>query len=434
MRAVTAGSLFSGIGGLDLAVEAVTGARTVWQVERDAWCRSVLARHWPEARRFDDVRTVGKELERVDIIAGGFPCQDLSHAGKRAGLAGERSGLWREFARIIRVVGPRFVFVENVSGLLSDSGAMGAVLGDLAAMGYAAEWGVFRAGDVGAPHRRERVFILAVADGDAHGQPQPQGRITDKSGRPFDGSEGMADDQSLRRGARGLSVGESAARADTRVRSECVGDAGAVGATQRRGSTARGPQAGDAGRAVSVGDAHDARGEGADAGRLRAGKRAAVAASPVAHADGSTAQRDESLGLSERSGAPQPRTRGDAWVGVGQADPNCEHREERDGAAERSGTQHAVGGSRSGRDGIGAVESRVGRDVDGLPARLAGHRWPAGRGEAQHEWEPPRVAEGVVGRARQLRALGNAVVPQQAALALTVLAERLGVASVMGAA
>lgn len=342
-----AGSLFSGIGGLDLAVEAVTRARTVWQVERDAWCRSVLAKHWPEARRYDDVRAVGEELERVDIIAGGFPCQDLSHAGKRAGLAGERSGLWREFARIIRVVGPRFVFVENVSGLLSDSGAMGAVLGDLAAMGFNAEWGVFRASDVGAPHRRERVFILAVVH--AAG-PRREG------------------------GAGAWSAG-----------------GGGISSITRR---------------TGVG---------------------------LADADGGTAQRDESLGLAERSGAPRPRTRGAAGVGVGLADPNGEHGEERDGTAERSGTQHAVGRSRSGRDGIGAAEPRVGGDAHGLSARLAQHRWPAGRGEAQHEWEPPRVAEGVVGRARQLRALGNAVVPQQAALALTVLAERLGVASVMGA-
>ena len=150
------GSLFSGIGGLDLGVEAATGARTVWQVERDEWCRGILARHWPDAVRYDDVCKVGEELERVDIIAGGFPCQDVSVAGKRAGLTGgERSGLWREYARIIRVVRPRFVFVENVAGLLSME--FGHVLGDLAALGYDAEWSVFRASDVGAPSARAGV-------------------------------------------------------------------------------------------------------------------------------------------------------------------------------------------------------------------------------------------------------------------------------------
>jgi DNA (cytosine-5)-methyltransferase 1 len=100
----------------------------------------------------------------VDLVAGGFPCQDISAAGKGSGIIeGERSGLWREFARIIREVEPRYVFVENVSALIVRG--LDVVLGDLAALGFDAEWGVFRASDVGAPHRRERVFILADREG-----------------------------------------------------------------------------------------------------------------------------------------------------------------------------------------------------------------------------------------------------------------------------
>lgn len=159
------GSLFSGIGGLELGLEAATGGHVVWQVEVDPWCRKVLARHWPHAVRYDDVRTVGAGLGAVDLICGGFPCQDVSVAGARVGFGGERSSLWREYRRVVAVLRPRFVFVENVPGLLTSQGGwdFGEVLGSLAALGYDAEWGCFRASDVGAPHRRERVFVLAYS-------------------------------------------------------------------------------------------------------------------------------------------------------------------------------------------------------------------------------------------------------------------------------
>ncbi len=161
----TLGSLFSGIGGLDLGVEHATGGRCVWQVEKEEFGRAVLAKHWPDAVRYDDVCTVNG-LPAVDLICGGFPCQDVSLAGKRAGFAGERSSLWREYRRIIADVGPRLVFVENVPGLLTadDGHAFAEVLGDLAALGFDATWDVFRASDVGAPHRRERLFLLAYRD------------------------------------------------------------------------------------------------------------------------------------------------------------------------------------------------------------------------------------------------------------------------------
>jgi site-specific DNA-cytosine methylase len=113
------GSLFAGIGGFDLGFERA-GMHTAWQVELDPYCRAVLAKHFPDAERFEDVREVGAHnLAPVDLICGGFPCQDLSVAGKGAGIDGERSGLWAEFARIIRELEPRYVVIENVPALLS---------------------------------------------------------------------------------------------------------------------------------------------------------------------------------------------------------------------------------------------------------------------------------------------------------------------------
>lgn len=164
------GSLFSGIGGLELGLEWAGVGHTVWQVEKDDYCRRVLAKHWPDALRFDDVCTVGAHnLPPVDVICGGFPCQDISYAGKGAGLAGARSGLWYEFARIVGEMGPRYVVVENVAALLTRG--IDAVLGTLADLGYDAEWSTLRASDVGAPHRRERVFLVAYASREHRAQP-----------------------------------------------------------------------------------------------------------------------------------------------------------------------------------------------------------------------------------------------------------------------
>jgi DNA (cytosine-5)-methyltransferase 1 len=160
---LTVGSLFSGIGGLELGLERA-GMRTVFQVERDPYACKVLAKHWPNVPRFSDVREVGAHnLPACDVLCGGFPCQDISTAGKRAGIDGERSGLWSEYARIVRELRPRYVLVENVSALLVRG--LERVLGDLAACGYDAEWDCIPAAAVGAPHRRDRIFVVAYAGG-----------------------------------------------------------------------------------------------------------------------------------------------------------------------------------------------------------------------------------------------------------------------------
>lgn len=139
----------------------------IGQVEIDPFCRRVLAKHWPDVPRMADVREVrGDEFGPVDLVCGGFPCQDVSSVGCRRGInGGKRSGLWAEYARIIRAVRPSIVVVENVAGLLERD--IGRVLGDLAACGLDAEWDSFPAGALGAPHLRWRVFVVAYPQGDA---------------------------------------------------------------------------------------------------------------------------------------------------------------------------------------------------------------------------------------------------------------------------
>jgi DNA (cytosine-5)-methyltransferase 1 len=151
------GSLFTGIGGLDLGLERA-GMRVIWQCESDPYCQRVLRKHWPGLPLYEDVQTLTAP-ERVDLLAGGFPCQDVSVVGRRAGIDGQRSGLWTHFARLIRELRPGYVLVENVPGLLVRG--MGRVLGDLAASGYDAEWDCLPAAAFGAPHLRARIFVLA---------------------------------------------------------------------------------------------------------------------------------------------------------------------------------------------------------------------------------------------------------------------------------
>ena len=157
-------SLFAGIGGFELGLERSGGFQTVAQCEIDPYCNKVLAKHWPEVKRYGDIRELTADRLAadgiaVDAICGGFPCQDISNAGKQAGIEGERSGLWSEYARLIGELRPRVVFVENVAALLGRG--LDRVLGDLAALGYDAWWDCIPASAVGAPHQRDRLWIVA---------------------------------------------------------------------------------------------------------------------------------------------------------------------------------------------------------------------------------------------------------------------------------
>jgi len=159
--AYTVGSLFSGIGGFELGFERA-GFDVRWQVEIDPFCRAVLAKHWPDVRRYDDVRTCGAaNLEPVDVVCGGFPCQPVSHNGHQAAAADPR-WLWPHVARVVRDLRPSVVALENVSGLLARG--LDTVLGDLAALRYDAEWESLPAATVGSPQIRDRVFVVAYPD------------------------------------------------------------------------------------------------------------------------------------------------------------------------------------------------------------------------------------------------------------------------------
>jgi len=179
--------LFSGIGGFALGLERA-GMEIVAFCEIKEYPRRILKKHWPKVPIYDDVRTLTAERLAadgisVDLICGGFPCQDLSIAGKGAGMDGEQSGLWREYARIIGELRPQYVIVENVSILLNRG--LGIVLGDLAALGYDAEWHCIQASDVGKPHIRDRIWIVAYPNGMR--ELQPDWGIQDQRGRALHG-------------------------------------------------------------------------------------------------------------------------------------------------------------------------------------------------------------------------------------------------------
>ncbi|WP_368773776.1 DNA cytosine methyltransferase [Myxococcus llanfairpwllgwyngyllgogerychwyrndrobwllllantysiliogogogochensis] len=182
--------------------------RTVCYVEREAYAAACLVARMEKeeldsAPVWDDVGTFDGSPWRgvVDCVSGGFPCQDISVAGKGAGLDGERSGLWREYARIVSEVRPRFVFVENVAALRSRG--LDRVLTDLAALGFDAEWVCVRASDAGAPHKRERLFILAHSQhrGEHERTREARGETGQRAavgGGPGGGCEGLADTGGVR--------------------------------------------------------------------------------------------------------------------------------------------------------------------------------------------------------------------------------------------
>jgi len=202
--------LFSGIGGFSLGLEKTGGFKTVAFCEVNEKARMVLAKHWPDIPIYNDVKEITNERLKAegivpDVITGGFPCQDISVAGKGEGLSGERSGLWFEFARIIREVGPRWVIIENVS-ILRSRGLL-TILQNLSEIGYDAEWHCITASHVGAPHQRDRIWIL----GYPHGQQvnpvlngsRSQGSSKATSTRPLyvshtSGGNNVADTQSKR--------------------------------------------------------------------------------------------------------------------------------------------------------------------------------------------------------------------------------------------
>ncbi len=158
------GSLCTGYGGLDLAVELVLGGDLAWYAEIDRHARTVLAHRWPGVPNIGGIRTVDwTTVEPIDVLTAGFPCQDISNAGTRAGITGPHSSLWRHITTALRLLRPPLVFVENVAALRRRG--LDVVHADLATLGYDTSWLCLRASDIGAPHRRDRLFLLATHTG-----------------------------------------------------------------------------------------------------------------------------------------------------------------------------------------------------------------------------------------------------------------------------
>lgn len=168
---VTIGSLFSGLGGLELGLEWSGIGPVIFQCEIDPFCREVLRKHWPQAEIFDDIK-ISRWWPKVDLLCGGFPCQDLSRAGKRAGLDGKQSGLWFYFAKVIQAIHPRFVVVENVASSLERW--LPTVRQNLHVLGYDSTAYTLSAEDVGAPHLRKRLFLIAQCQ-DRRGEARTHG-------------------------------------------------------------------------------------------------------------------------------------------------------------------------------------------------------------------------------------------------------------------
>ena len=161
------GSLFSGIGGFELGLErAIPGLETIWQVEKDEFCRSILEKHWPKSKIYTNIESVGAHnLDPVEIVCGGFPCQDLSIAGKMRGINhGKKSGLWWEMHRVISEIRPWIIVLENVPAITHRGSGMGDLLWSLAKLGYDVELCCISASSFGAPHRRSRWFLVAYSD------------------------------------------------------------------------------------------------------------------------------------------------------------------------------------------------------------------------------------------------------------------------------
>jgi DNA (cytosine-5)-methyltransferase 1 len=367
--------LFSGIGGIALALQP--WVRTVAYCEIDAWCQAVLWERMRDGRLdvapvWDDITTFDPRpwAGAVDIVSGGFPCQDISAAGRGAGLAGERSGLFFEIARIVRVVRPGFIYLENVPAITAGGRGGWDVIGTLAALGYDCRWGVLSAFDVGAPHIRERWWCLGYANrGDgARGDVHTRNKLETLAGEALDsyhstgaGSADVAHAQRAERGAR-----ESAGH-------QCDGN--------------------DAGRAEETGGAGEcrealahARREGQPAGRAGGGR---TAVGKVQH-DWPTSS-GEAVAHAANAAEPAREIKG-GWPQV-QSRGSC------------GGISPCVSHPNSAR--LAQRESINSHNDEKLQTTFRANWWAT-------EPDVGRVAHGVPARVDRLRALGNSVVPAAA--------------------
>jgi site-specific DNA-cytosine methylase len=362
--------LFAGIGGLDLAVEAAFGAEMTWAVEQNPHCVKVLARHWPGATIInEDVQLVDPStLDAPDVLAMGFPCTDLSVSGKRAGLDGEKSGLYRECLRFAEVLRPQWLVFENVPGVLK---YQARIESDLGALGYGAAFVGLAASDVGAPHWRRRVFIIAKR-GDVH-----RG-IVHRWGSIPEGfwPTAVADGDRVAMFKQGGEPLGRALRWPTPLARD-VKDGPApvyrdgVLQTDTLPRSVRWPT-------PTAGDAKSSGSRNTASSKANAGVRLTDA------------------------------TRGDGGTG--------RDRKAHPGVMNPDFVEALQGFPQGWTQPEGQCQEYHAHKLIDWP------RWPMGRGEEQHWWEPPRLLQEkrIKGRPARLRALGNAVCPAQGYVAVSL--------------
>lgn len=382
MKQLTAGSLFSGIGGIDLAF-ALAGFNILFQVEIDDFCQKVLAKHgptyWPNAEIRADVCRVGRHnLPSVDVLFGGFPCQDISNAGKRAGIAaGEKSGLWREFKRIIGEIRPSIVFLENVPTItVKDRGGV-EVITDLAEMGYDARWGIVSAADAGAPHQRDRWFCVGYTNGVRYIQSATTTAVCDDQER-HDSSYQQAGTTVLYAPVSGGEVGNPDSRRLQGYNATAISQERHCQETDVR----PGPDESEA----------------------------------LEHTNGEQCKEQHFATSGSEAGFVGGRSGPDEFTSVDNTNGQRQQKNDlaRNGNTPLISGQDAIGGVERGRT---AHQSNVGRAAHGVSRRLDGHqlmahRWPVTPHQAQHDGEAPRMVPGDDHTINRIRALGNAVVPQ----------------------
>ncbi len=484
-RELVIGSLCTGYGGLELGVlAAFGGGRTAWAADPDPHVSAILAARMPGAPNLGDITTVDwNQVEPVDVLTAGFPCQDISAAGRGAGIRkGTRSGLWHEVVTAIRHLQPALLVVENVAALRWRKGGLDVVLGDLAEVGYDAHWTSVRASDVGAPHRRERVFLLAYRAGtrftawssnpagagleDADSGPysadgSPRDQSADRRMQPVADSAGAGRHTSrlltgIEEGAR--ASGESARRGDDVPANARTQQPQRWGGSNRLATAARPAQSsgdqwqrdGDAvvDRGATATDASDLRHRYAEPQSEPGTAATALPGGPTAVADASRNRGDQ--------GQPEParvERRFDLVVGGRPATAHSSRRSQPRASHHRDDPRRRYGNGTRDRDRLGASTERasgVSRDgagsVDGVDWGIyaaAILRWESVLGvAAPYPTEPnkngrarlsPAFVEWMMGltagwvtdlkipRTAQLRALGNGVVPQQAAFAVRLM-------------
>jgi site-specific DNA-cytosine methylase len=407
--------LFAGVGGGILAGQLL-GHRTVCAVEWEPYAQAVLVARQndgslPPFPIWNDVRTFKGEPWRgiVDIVCGGFPCQDISTAGKGAGIDGERSGMWGEMARIIGEVRPRFVFVENSPALTSRG--LGRVLGDLAALGFDAKWGVLGASDVGAPHKRERIWIVAHANADLQpGSAEPRQQQQRAAQPGGSGYVGLAagDDVAHTIGQcdRGEIHGGEADGAQAERSASGVGGSGDGGAAQSEASPYAQRRPNEAGNqpGILVEAATSIQIGASDAVADPDGQRTHRGGSWPEQEGGDESSDDGTSADGLAHAMRIRRQRQGEYINPGDCETNCKG---------QAGNAFDVReyGKRSPVTGLGGASDGLAKVLDKLASPWRGD-W---------EGDTPRVASGVTHRSHRLKAIGNGQVSLCAATAFNLL-------------